>query len=40
MGIELHPKFLSLTDTRCYQPPESQLLPSVAKIEKRLVTPV
>jgi hypothetical protein len=20
MGIELHPKFLSLTETRCYQP--------------------
>jgi hypothetical protein len=31
MGIELHPKFLSLTQTRCYQLLQSQLLPSVAK---------
>jgi hypothetical protein len=30
MGIELHPKFLSLTGTRCYLP-VSQLLPTVAK---------
>jgi hypothetical protein len=31
MGIELHPKFLSLTEPRRYQPLRGQLLPNVAK---------
>lgn len=32
MGIELHPKFLSLTETRCYQPLRES---SVAKNKTR-----
>jgi hypothetical protein len=32
MGIELYPKFLSLTETRCYQPLREPILPNVAKI--------
>jgi hypothetical protein len=35
MGIELHRKFLSLTETRCYQPLCESI---VAKMEKWLVT--
>jgi hypothetical protein len=31
MGIELHPKFLSLTEPRRYQPLRGQLLPNVGK---------
>jgi hypothetical protein len=35
MGIELHPKFLSLTESRRYQPLRGQLLPNVAKSPNR-----
>jgi len=31
MGIELHPKFLSLAETRCYRPLRESIMPNVAK---------
>jgi hypothetical protein len=40
MGIELHPKFLSLTETGCYLPLcVSQMLPNVGKRRSRLPQP-
>jgi hypothetical protein len=39
MGIELHPKFLSLAETRCYHPLRESIVAKCCQIEKWLVTP-
>jgi len=38
MGNELYPEFLSLAETRCYQPLWESMLPNVAKAGCGLVT--
>ena len=37
MGIELHPKFLSLTGTRCYQPLRKSIVAKCCQTLRRTV---